>query len=329
METLDIGRDGGVRAEVLPRGATVHRLLVPTATGPRNVVLGHPSPDDYGADHGYLGATVGRYANRIRGASFELDGTRHTLGANQAGNTLHGGPVGFDSRDWTVVAHEADDLTLALVSEDGDQGFPGRLEASVTYTVTGDALEMVLRATTDAATVVNLTHHGYVNLDGEGAGSVDGHRLTVHADHYQPTDADLVPVGEPAAVDGTPFDLRQARTVADVVRRSHPDLLAARGVDHHFVVGGEGFREMAVVETTDLALHVSSDAPGVQVYTGNFLDGTVPGTGGGVYRQGDGLALEPQTSPDTPNRPEHPDYPLVVLRPGQTYTRRIRWSFTS
>ena len=326
MQTHVLGTADGLRLEVMEYGATVHRLLVPTATGPRNVVLGHPSLEEYVAGSSYFGATIGRYANRITDGRFTLDGSTYTLGVNENGNTLHGGPAGFDARTWTVDAVSDTSVTLSLVSEDGDQGFPGTVTSTVTYTVSADEVDIELSATTDAPTVVNLTNHTYVNLGGEGTGPIDDHLLTVHADAYTPAGDRLLPTGEIEPVDGTPLDLRRPTRVGDAVRRSHPQLLAARGIDHNLVPRGSGRREVAVVRTTDLELSVSSDAPGLQVYTGNFLDGTVPGTGGGVYRQGEGLALEPQAFPDTPNQPA---FGSAVLRPGETYRRTIGWRFTT
>jgi aldose 1-epimerase len=325
VETHLIGPADGLRVELLAYGATVHRLLVPTPAGPRNVVLGHRTREEYVAGTAFLGATVGRFANRIAGGRFDLDGSTYTLAANENGSTLHGGPAGFDTRDWTLAALERDSATFTLVSADGDQGFPGTVRASATYTVDGSAVEVELTATTDAPTPVSLTQHAYFHLDGEGSGSVDDHTLSVHADHYTPTDARLVPTGELAAVDGTPFDLRVATRLGDAVRSGHAQLLAARGIDHNLVLRGSGMREAATLRTRDLALTLSTDAPGLQVYTGNFLDGTVAGTAGRVYRQGDGLALEPQAFPDTPNQPGFGD---ATLRPGETYRRAISWRFS-
>jgi aldose 1-epimerase len=326
VQTHVLGVSGGLRVELMEYGATVHRLVVPTSTGPRNVVLGHPSQADYVAGTSYFGATIGRYANRIADGNLEIDGTAYQLDVNENGNTLHGGPSGFDARDWTVETVTGTSATLSLVSPDGDQGFPGTLSASVTYTVSEDEVLIELSATTDAPTVVNLTNHSYFNLDGEGSGPVENHLLTVHADRYTPAGERLLPTGDLAPVDGTPLDLRTPTRIGEAVRRGHPQLAAARGIDHNLVPRGDGLREVARVSTTDLELAVSSDAPGLQVYTGNFLDGTVPGTGGGLYRQGDGLALEPQVFPDTPN---HPEFGTAVLRPGETYRRTIGWRFTA
>jgi aldose 1-epimerase len=326
VETCALQVDDGLRLEVVAYGAAVHRLLVPTASGPRNVVLGYETLEEYVAGTTFFGATIGRYANRIAGGRFTLDGEQHVLDTNENGTTLHGGSGGFDTREWTLESHTDASLTMSMLSSDGDQGFPGSVSASVTYTVTADEVRIHLAATTDRPTVVNLTNHSYFNLDGEGSGSIDEHLLMVNADHYTPTDDLLVPTGEIAAVDLTPLDLRTPTRIGGVVRRPHPQLRAAQGIDHNLVVRGSGLREVATVASDDLRLTVSSDAPGVQVYTGNFLDGTDAGTSGLSYRQGDGLALEPQAFPDTPNRPE---FGSAVLRPGERYERRIVWRLDS
>jgi aldose 1-epimerase len=324
VHTVSIGAPDGLRIELLERGATVHRLLVPTADGPRNVVLGHRDLAGYVTGTEFHGATIGRFANRIAGGQVTVDGTAYQLDVNEGGTTLHGGSGGFDTRDWTVESVTGTAATLRLVSPDGDQGFPGELSATVTYTVGADTLDIELTATCDAPTPVSLTNHSYLNLDGEGAGSVEDHRLTVHADHYTPTDDLQLPTGEIASVAGTPFDLRDPARLGDVVRRAHPQLLVAHGVDHNLLPRGTGMREVAVLETADLTARLSTDAPGLQVYTGNYLDGTAVGTGGRVYRQGDGIALEPQELPDAPH---HDGFGDVVLRPGRTFRRRIGWRF--
>lgn len=326
IDTHSVGVPGGLRLEVLNRGAAVHRLLVPTGSGERNVVLGYRTLEEYAAGSTFFGATIGRYANRIGAGRFSLDGTEHQLDTNENGNTLHGGTGGFDTREWTLDSLSQPSLTMSLVSPDGDQGFPGTVTATVTYTVTADEVHIELSATTDRPTLVNLTNHSYFNLDGEGRGAIDEHLLTVPADHCTPTDDQSIPTGEIAPVDGTPLDLRTPTRIGDAVRRPHAALRASQGIDHNLVVRGEGLREVATVSTRDLALTVSSDAPGLQVYTGNFLDGTDVGTSGSPYRQGDGLALEPQAFPDTPNRPS---FGSAVLRPGERYQRHIVWRFRS
>ena len=327
VELLTVGTAPGPVVEVLTLGAAVHRLEVTCGDGPRrNVVLGHASVSDRLASDAYLGATIGRYANRIARGRFELAGREVVVGTHDRGNSLHGGPDGFDRRVWDVVSAADDHVALRLVSPDGDQGFPGRLTADVRYEVDGDTVRVRHGATTDAPTVVNLTNHSYFNLDGDGAGVVDRHLLTLDADHYVPVDGTGIPIGDPVAVDGTPFDFRHAGPVGAAARSNHPQVAAARGIDHDVVVRGAGLRRAAVLEspTTVTRLELWTDQPGLQVYTGNFLDGSHRSSLGVAYRQGDGLALEPQLHPDTPN---HPGWPTAVLEPGQRYVHVLEWRF--
>ena len=323
---LAIGSAPGPVVEVLTLGATVHRLEVAGGDGTRrNVVMGHATAQERLASSDYIGGTIGRYANRIAGGRFPLDGREVTVGAHDRGNSLHGGPDGFDRRLWDVVEHGPDHAVLSLVSPDGDQGFPGTVSAQVRYTVEGDTVRIVMEATTDAATVVNLTNHAYLNLDGEGSGTIDDHVLHVAADEYTPVDASGIPVDGHAPVAGTPFDFREPRVVGTAIRREHPQVADARGIDHNYVVRGEGLRTAAVLESprTGTRLELRADRPGLQVYTGNFLDGTRRSTSGGRYRQGDGIALEPQLFPDSPN---HPEWPSARLEPGETYRATMEWA---
>ena len=313
---------GEVVLETLPLGARVHRLRVGTASGPRDVVLGHALPQDYLAAGDHMGATVGRFANRIAGARFELDGRTYALAANENGNALHGGVEGFGAKVWTVADRGPDRVEYVLTSPDGDQGFPGELRATSVYRVRPDGVDLELRATCDAPTVVSLTNHAYFNLAGEG--SVDDHLLTVPADAWTPADDALLPTGEVLPVDGTALDLRAPTRVGTAVRGTGPELAASRGIDHNLVPRGAGLRVVAVLEVPDLRMTVHADAPGLQVYTGNFLDGSTRGLDGRPIRQGDALCLEPQDFPDTPNRPA---FGSSVLRPGQTWSRRISWTF--
>lgn len=327
VRKLTIGSATGPVVEVLTLGATVHRLVVTGGDGVRrNVVLGHADAAERLASGDYIGGTIGRYANRISAGRFDLEGREVVVGAHDRGHSLHGGPDGFDQRLWDVVSHDRDEVVLALVSPDGDQGFPGTVTARVTYRVVGQAVQVVMEATTDATTVVNLTNHAYLNLDGEGVGTIDDHVLTVPADDYTPVDATGIPFGHHAPVEGTPFDFRKATSIGGAIRAEHPQVADARGIDHNYVVRGEGLRLAAVLESprTRTRLELHSDQPGLQVYTGNFLDGTRRSTGGGRYRQGDGVALEPQLFPDSPNRPE---WPSAVLRPGETYRSVLEWRF--
>ena len=326
---LRIGSEPGPVVEVLALGATVHRLEVACGDGVRrNVVLGHPDVAERLASSDYIGGTMGRYANRIAGGRFVLDGREVEVRTHDRGNSLHGGPDGFDVRLWDVVRHTADEVVLSLTSPDGDQGFPGSVAATVAYRVEGDTVKVLMEATTDATTVVNLTNHAYFNLDGEGAGTIDQHVLVVEADEFTPVDATGIPLDGHAPVAGTPFDLREPRALGAALRAEHPQDVDARGIDHNFVVRGAGLRRAAVLSSprTSTRVEVWCDQPGMQVYTGNFLDGTRRSTSGARYRQGDGIALEPQLFPDSPNRPE---WPSAILRPGESYRSSLEWRFGS
>ena len=327
VRRLVLGTAPGPVLHVLDLGATAHRLEI---TGPdgvrRNVLLGHASPAVYLASSDYLGGTIGRYANRIAAGRFELAGDEVRVGVHDRGNHLHGGPDGFDRRLWDVVELDDAAATLAVHSPDGDQGFPGALRARVRFEVRPDGVAITLSAHTDATTVVNLTSHAYFNLDGEGAGSIDEHLLTLASDAYTPVDPTGIPLGDHAPVAGTPFDFREPRQVGPAVRTGHEQILASRGIDHSYVVRGSGLRTAAVLASpsSGIRMEVLADQPGLQVYTGNGLDGTRDDSLGGLLRQGDGIALEPQLFPDSPNRP---DFPSATLHPGETYRSRIAWRF--
>ncbi|MFI2708464.1 aldose epimerase family protein, partial [Nocardioides sp. CER28] len=317
VERVTIGAAPGVVVDVLTLGATAHRVEVTGGDGVRrNVALGRDTVAHLLGVDGFLGATIGRYANRIAGGRFPLDGAPVTIGTSDRGNSLHGGPDGWDKRLWTVASSSATSVTLTLVSPDGDMGFPGTVTASVTYEVDGATVRIIHTATTDAPTVVNMTNHSYFNLDGDGAGTVDAHTLAVYADHFTPVDATGIPLGDHAPVDGTPFDLRTPTLLGPVLRVDEPQLADAGGIDHNFVVRGAGLRPAALLSSarTRTSLELLTDQPGLQVYTGNVLGG--PGRDGRRYRVGDGIALEPQLSPDTPN---HPTWPSARLAPGETY----------
>lgn len=327
VRRLTLGRAPGPVLRLLDLGATVQALEIGCGDGVRrDVVLGQATVADYLSSTDYLGSTVGRYANRIAGGRFELDGTEVRVGVHDRGHHLHGGPDGFDRRTWSVEECSATYATLGLVSPDGDQGFPGTVHATVRYDVLDDRVIVRFEATTDAPTVVNLTNHAYFNLDGAGAGTIDEHELTVLADEYTPVDEAGIPLGDHAPVAGTPFDLRAPTTLGPVVRSGDGQVVRARGLDHNFVLRGSGMRPAAVLTSrrTGTTLAVHTDQPGMQVYTGNFLDGSRPSAAGGRHRQGDGIALEPQRFPDTPH---HPAWPTAVLRPGGTYRAALEWRF--
>lgn len=327
VHLLELGTAPGLVLQLLDLGATAHRLEV---TGPdgvrRNVLLGHGSPAAYLDSTDYIGGTIGRYANRIAGGRFELAGAEVRVGTHDRGNHLHGGPDGFDQRLWDMVEQDDVAVTLELHSPSGDQGFPGMLRARVRFEVDDVGVTVTLSAQTDSTTVVNMTSHAYFNLDGEGSGSVDDHLLTVLADDYTPVDRTGIPLGGHEPVAGTPFDFREPRPIGPAVRTGHEQIRAARGIDHNYVIGGSGLRTAAALESpaSGLRLELLADQPGLQVYTGNFLDGGRADTRGGLLRQGDGIALEPQRFPDSPNRR---DFPTATLHPGETYRSRLAWRF--
>ncbi|MFF0134959.1 aldose epimerase family protein [Streptomyces sp. NPDC005227] len=318
--------NGGTRLKVLSYGGIVQSLELPDRHGRyRNVVLGFAGLDDYVAKSPYFGALIGRYGNRIAKGRFTLDGTTHQLSVNDGVNSLHGGAQGFDKRVWDVEGFTSGTdvgLVLRYTSADGEMGYPGTLRVKVTYTLNrhGD-WRIDYEATTDRATVVNLTSHVYWNLAGEGSGSIYDHELEIAAARYTPVDAGLIPTGELARVAGTPFDFRRTKTVGEDIRVGHQQLLYGQGIDHNWVLDkGISARPEHVATLRDPSsgrrLRIATTEPGLQFYSGNFLDGTLLGTGGHIYRQGDALCLETQHFPDSPN---HPSFPSTVLRPGRTY----------
>jgi aldose 1-epimerase len=331
---LDDGRDvdrfvlggDGLHVAVLTYGATIASVLVPDRDGQvADVVLGFDDLAGYLRPHPYFGATIGRYANRIAGGRFALDGVAHQLPVNNGPNCLHGGTVGFDKHLWSPQESSSpESVEMRHVSPAGDMGFPGQLTARVTFTVSGSDLRIDYSATTDEPTVVNLTNHSYFNLAGAGAGSVDDHQVRLLASRFTPVDEALVPNGTVAEVAGTPMDLRSFRPIGAALRDAREDeqvRRAAGGFDHNWVIDGsdgEGERLSAQVRepTTGRTLDVWTDQPGVQFYTGSHLDGTVTGRGGRAYRKGDAFCLETQHFPDSPNQPS---FPSTVLRPGETY----------
>ena len=309
----------GANARILNYGGIIQSLSVPDSEGLlRNVVLGFDNVDAYVAGSPYFGAIIGRYANRLAGGQFTLDGETYQVPLNDGPNALHGGPEGFDKRVWEVVEESSTDssITLRHVSEAGEMGFPGRLVVTVTYTLTDDDdLRMDYEATTDAPTVVNLTNHAYFNLEGEGTGSIYDHELQINASSFTPVDATLIPTGEIAPVEGTPFDFTEPHTIGERIRTGDEQILVGQGYDHNWVLDPE----------SGIVLDVTTTEPGLQFYSGNFLDGTLVGTSGSVYRQGDAFTLETQHFPDSPNQPE---FPSTVLRPGETFASSTVYGFS-
>ncbi|MFD8272884.1 aldose epimerase family protein [Streptomyces flaveolus] len=326
--------NGGTRMKVLSYGGVVQSLEIPDRRGRyENVSLGFDNLDDYVARSPHFGALIGRYGNRIAKGRFTLDGKQYQLSVNDGENSLHGGALGFDYRVWDVEPFtRGSDVGLVLhyTSVDGEMGYPGTLKSKVTYTLTRRGEWRIdYEATTDRATVVNLTSHVYWNLAGEGSGTIEDHELSIAASRFTPTDAGLIPTGELAKVAGTPFDFRRAKPIGRDIRDGHPQLVTAKGFDHNWVLDkGITDRPEHVATLRDGAsgrtLRIATDQPGLQFYSGNFLDGTLTGPGGSVYRQGDALCLETQHFPDSPNQPS---FPSTVLRPGQTYRTTTVHSF--
>ncbi len=318
----------GLRAEVLTYGGIIARLDVPGRDGRRdNVVLGLTTLAEYETRSPSFGATVGRYANRIGGGRFTLDGVVHQLSQNEGENTLHGGIRGFGNRVWTIEQADAASVTLGYVSQDGEEGFPGRLQLRVRFAVEGTTLRLAYTAETNRATVLNLTNHSYFNLAGEGSGDVWGHELHLAADRIVELRADSIPTGALLDVAGTPFDFREPRLVGALVREAHPQIIAGLGYDACFVLRGSGMREAAVVREggSGRVMTVRTDQPAVQVYSANKLTGALVGPSGRAYRSGDGLCFETQHYPDSPN---HPGFPSTVLRPGEVFRSESEYVFS-
>jgi aldose 1-epimerase len=320
----------GVEVRAMTYGATIVSLRTPDRAGRLDdIVLGYPTLAGYLEKSPYFGAIVGRYGNRIAKGRFRLDGKAYQLATNDGPNHLHGGAKGFDKVVWTADTSRSDSsasITFAYASPAGEEGYPGTLQAQVTYTLTDrDELRVDYLATTDAPTPVNLTQHSYFNLAGGGGGTRDilGHELMIAADHYTPVDATLIPTGELAPVEGTPFDFRTQTPIGARIEQNDVQLKRGRGYDHNWVLTRAGAREgdlapaaRAVEPTTGRTLDILTTEPGIQFYSGNFLDGTITGKEQRVYRHRDGFCLETQHFPDSPNRP---NFPSTILRPGAEY----------
>lgn len=326
--TFTLGVSGGVRLAVTDAGASWMSCLVPVDGADREVLLGYETPADYLRQPGYLGAVVGRYANRIAGAAFELDGQRFALDANEGPNQLHGGSGGFHRRIWTLVRHDERLLELALRSPAGDQGYPGQLDVRVIYRVEAPLTVTVsFEARTDAPTLVNLSSHAYFNLDGPDREILD-QQLQIAAGRYLPVRTDLIPTGEQAEVAGTPFDFRQPRRIGEALEALHRLDVQPRCHDHCWLIDAPSLdTAAAVLRSGDgrLGLALHSDAPGLQFYAGEFLPQT-PDRQGRPHRIHGGLALEPEALPDSPHHPEWPQ-PGAVLRPGEVYRHRLIYRF--
>lgn len=316
--TLDNGK--GLSAEILTYGGIIKNLYTLDRNGNKiDVVLGRNTMEDYSNNRGYLGALIGRHANRIAGAKFDIDGREYTVGANEKGNSLHGGHEGFDKRVWKseeAGTEEEPSLTLTLTSPDGDEGFPGNLTVKVTYTVTkGNSLRIEYNALSDADTVVNLTNHSYFNLD--GCGTIDNQKLQINASFYTPNNEECMPTGEILSVAGTPFDFREEKTIGEGFSDNHPQISLFGGYDHNFVIDGSGYRCAAFArsEKTGIKMKVMTTESGMQLYTANALSE-------GEYKNGSHCGVHSAFCLETqcfPNAMKHRHFPSPVLRAGEEY----------
>jgi aldose 1-epimerase len=328
----------GMVVEVISYGGAIRTLEVPDVDGvTANVVLGYPDLAGYAAGTAFFGAIIGRFANRIAGGRFGLDGKAYQVTINEPPNSLHGGARGFDKQVWDL--ERCDDsasqgLRLTYVSPDGEEGFPGTLTVTVTYRLFMEAntLRIDYAAETDAPTLVNLTNHSYFNLAGEGTGSIEDHRIHLNADYYLPLSADLVPTGVVCPVGGTPMDLRSTQPIGARIRSGFDQLVLGNGYDHNYVLTRSEERDALTLAArvqeprSGRSLEVWTTDPVVDFYTGNFLDGSIVGTSGRTYRQGDAFALEPETFSDAPN---HAGFPSAVLRPGEVYRSATEYRFAA
>jgi aldose 1-epimerase len=337
IEMVRLHGDAGFEARIITLGAAIQSLFVPDRDGRlADVVLGREDLAGYLAVRRFLGATVGRYANRIANATFELDGHRFQLPANDGVNALHGGLAGFDRKAWSITAigeNPAPFVTLSYTSADGEEGYPGQLKTDITYSMSGGMeLSVAVSAVTDKPTVVNLTTHSFFNLAGvEAGGDIFNHLITIVADNYLPVSAAGIPLGTPHQVEATPFDFRKPHRVGARLGDADEQVRIRRGYDHNFCLRGGAVSEPRLAArledpSSGRVLELLTNQPGVQLYSGQFLDGSVTGKYGLVHRQSVAMCLEPQVYPDTPNRP---DFPSARLDPGQTYRHSFRYRFSA
>jgi aldose 1-epimerase len=333
VDIFTLRNDGGMEARIATYGGILVSLTAPDRAGQfADVVLGYDRLEDYLKNPPYFGAVIGRYANRIGGAQFRLNGKTYPLARNDGNNSLHGGIKGFDKVLWNanvVDAVGSPALELDYLSRDGEEGFPGNLAVRTVYQLSDEnELRIDFTATTDAPTLCNLTGHSYFNLAGNG--DVLAHEVYLNASRFTPANGGLIPTGELKSVDGTPFDFRKPTAVGDRIHADDPQLTQSKGYDQNFVVdkpaGELGLHGRVHEPVSGRVLEVLSTEPGVQLYTSNYLDGSITGKGGRAYQRFAALCLEPQHFPDSPNQP---GFPAVVLLPGQTYRNTILYKFSS
>jgi aldose 1-epimerase len=324
----------GMEVNILTYGGIISSIKVPNKAGVfEEVVLGFNNLEQYTKDNPYFGALIGRYGNRIAKGKFTLDETEYSLAINNAPNALHGGPEGFHRVLWTVEEAKSDDettLKLMYLSKDSEEGFPGNLTVFVTYTLKNDnSLDVLYEATTDKKTVLNLTQHSYFNLSADFTKPILDHEITIDGDKIVPINADLIPTGKLLDVLNTPFDFRKPKTIGMQIEDKNEQLEKGQGYDHCWVLNhkdiGSRFAASAYDGTSGRFLEVFTDQPGVQLYTGNFLDGTLPARNGGTYARRTGFCLETQHYPDSPNQK---DFPTTVLNPGEIYKTKTTFKFS-
>ena len=329
-----LSNDTGIEVRITPYGGIVTGITAPDRAGnPADIVLGHDALGPYVRDNSpYLGVIAGRFANRIAGGRFTLDGRDYQLATNNGPNHLHGGVRGFDKHLWDAEPFRSGEgvgLRLTLISPDGDEGYPGAICVTAIYTLTASgALRLEFRAVTDAPTIVNLTNHMYFNLAGAGSGDILGHEVAIDAGRYLPIDETSIPLGELAPVAGTPFDFTTPARIGSRIEAEHSQIANGNGIDHNFVLNAPGDMDRPAARAVDPSsgrvLEVFTTQPGIQFYTGNFLTGAIIGKGGNVYGRRMGFCLETQHFPDSPN---HPEYPNVVLRPGEELRELTEYRF--
>ncbi len=339
VDSYTLTNKNGVEVKITNYGATVTSIKVPDHSGKfDDVVLGYDSIDGYLAKNPHLGAVAGRFANRIAKGEFTLNGKAYKLAKNNGENHLHGGPKGFYQVMWTATPVEnlsgGNDnvgVMLKYLSKDGEENYPGNLDVTVTYTLTGDnALKIDYAATTDKDTILNLTNHSYFNLAGAGNGDILGHQLKINSEQITPVDSTMIPTGDVKSVAGTPFDFSKLTAIGARINDRDEQLILGKGYDHNFILNVNNTLSTPAVEvyelTTGRVMEVFTNQPGVQLYSGNFLDGTITGKGGKVYKQRYGFCLETQHYPDSPNKP---NFPNVVLKPGQRFDSTTIFKFSA
>ncbi len=335
VDLYTLTNSNGMKVQITNYGGIVVALFVPDRNGTLDdVVLGYDTLNEYIKNNPYFGAIVGRCCNRIARAKFTIDGKKYRLAANNGKNHLHGGIRGFDKVVWNAEVVEGEEtigIRLFYLSKDGEEGYPGNLSTTVTYLITDkNELKIIYMAKTDKPTVINLTHHSYFNLAGQGNGNILNHILMINADKFTVVDEQLLPTGELLKVNGTPMDFRTPTAIGERIDSDYRQLQYGCGYDHNYVLkthqGKPVFAARVYEPTNGRVLEVFTTEPGIQFYTGNFLDSRITGKKGKVYKHRYGLCLEAQHFPDSPNRPE---FPSVILRPGQTYTQETVYKFSA